>query len=320
MSFFSAIGDFFSHLFGHHSKPANVVVVPSVTVFPNDPVQPAPVPVVENNIVRYFGYWNNTNQEALDHTNFIHLSWWDTDAQRDATVAKMEQAKRDGRKVILTTPFFGFGPTDRSRNGYYLRPEGAALWSKDLDILKNHSDNILAFWLLDEPNSVAWGDALSGPGGANYNPNLYNDIITEVIAIIKTDFNLPVALNYSDATPGLVVPPGLDYVGIECYGPTDWKEKIAKLKLLTDKPIFMLAQAFSDKGYETTDEELAKTAAAQWAYAAHAPRIIGLFPFLWSIEALSNPDDSAPMLTVGGTKLPLTRFVYVGVGKGITGK
>jgi len=242
----------------------------------------------------------------------------------------LNQAWSDGRWFIVWVPFIRYTTTHRTGTtgpgGYMWTDEGEQAWHRYVESMRPYLPRVIAFYLMDEPDAVASGDAPA----SGYDPNLYNPLIEQSIAVIRTDYpGAPVALNYAFANrPGLVIPSGLTWVGIETYGVSlpDDNLRALEARLTPAQGVMLMPKAFinfSAPG-EIDDAHLAAAAHAQAEYAVRDPRVIGLRPFLWCVERYANCDDVARptdlFYPVGGSKLPMTQAAFRSIGHAILGR
>lgn len=193
------------------SNPVPVVMPPPS---PPPAVVPATAPMsaYSGKNLTTFALWQDSTPETAAFTNVMTLSIGCGD---DAAYANaVATLARDPRRVVWFANMFSFGPTSRSTGGYSLRQDASACWQQLRALIAAHLDRTVAVWLLDEPDSVAFGDKPT----SGYDPNLYNDIITTACAMVHANFpSVTVALNYGGAEPGLQVPACLGLVGVETY-------------------------------------------------------------------------------------------------------
>lgn len=311
------IGILIMAMVGCASVPVQVPVSPIVVAPVATPVPVVPVTVTH--IPTFIGYWLDASQRTLNHTNVVTVPFWTDDASRMASVALMDQAVRDGRKIILWTSFICYGATARSSGGYYLCPDGLSQWNNALGIINLYQSSIIGVWLMDEPDSVAYNDRPS----TGYDPNLYNALIDYVTNTIHTSSPwMTIALNYGGVEPGLIVPAGLGIVGIESYGGLgDTQQKVNNIEPLTQASLWLLLRAYRDGDMDTSDSDASVDAAAIYEQVVKPDmRITGIYPFRFCIDQDANCGDDAKFYTVGGVQMPLTAQILETIGQEITGK
>jgi hypothetical protein len=211
-----------------------------------------------------------------------------------------------------------------------------------------YADNILAIFMMDEPDCQAGGDPAKALA--------YLSSIQMNIARVKSMFpNIPTMMTLGCAFwtyPGFYLPDGLDFIAIESYGsfagggsPTSlpavgdpvttkqqWLESLSYLKpmMTSSQRIFMLPAA--TEGYGTEDQLIQK-ANDMYEYAQTDPLIIGLFPFDWYSDTYDCASvgvfcgNGVPSgnygIPVKGNRslrdLPSLRATYQQIGAEITG-
>lgn len=287
----------------HQEEP--VTPTPPSTPAPSDPPRPY------DGHVRQFGAWLDSKAETAAVTTFVTY-WIGCDEDPLAVAGQIDPLET--RQIVWFANLFNYGPTARSRNGYGLRADASACWQTLKTLIANHRDRTLAVWLLDEPDSVAWGDMV--PGGP-YDPNLYSADITTACAMVHADFpTLDVAVNYGGVPADLRVPSCLSLVGLESYG-VDWAAQLRNLETKTSAPIWLLAPAFVDGDPVAQDPLIAARFAAEYDHARRDPRVTGFYPFLWCCDDITT--GAMHFYTVSGPQLPMTRAAFESIGRAIRG-
>lgn len=276
---------------------------------PAVPSSPAAAPTVPDLAhITDFGFWLDAGPATRDFTTFrtIHV---DLDADPSEWSSQLVD---DGRGLVWFVSPFYYTRTARSLNGYVYRDDFAQQWQAVRPLIAAHLAQTRAIWLVDEPDSAAWGDRAPGDP---YNPNLYNADITRAAAIIHADLpTVAVALNYADAALELEVAAGLNLVGIEAYR-EDWRARVSRLEAKTTAPVWLLAPAFADPGWTVDDATLAQRVRDQWAAAQTDRRVTGFYPFLWCCDDTTT--GSREFYAVGGVnhRLPLLLEALATIGR-----
>lgn len=289
-----------------HSSPSGET---SAQVPP--PAAPVAPVVIQSHPIANIGAWLDGGRDTGAFTTFITAQIGCGD---DAQFAEAQvDVQRDARKIVWFANMFSFGPTSRSQGGYALRSDASDCWQELKAQIANHRDRTLAVWLLDEPDSVAWGD--QAPSG--YDPNLYNDIIATACAMIHADFpTLAIGLNFGNVPAALAPPACLNIVGLEAYG-ADWLAKLSALEPITSAELWLLPPAYTDAG-NATDAEIAERLKAEATYAATDPRVSTLYPFLWCCDDTTTGEKT--FYTASGPMLPLTRGGLIAIGNAVRGR
>jgi hypothetical protein len=118
----------------------------------------------------------------------VDVSWPTTDLELAAVQKTLNQAWSDGRWFIVWVPFIRYTTTHRTGTtgpgGYMWTDEGEQAWHRYVESMRPYLPRVIAFYLMDEPDAVASGDAPA----SGYDPNLYNPLIEQSIAVIRTDY------------------------------------------------------------------------------------------------------------------------------------
>ena len=263
--------------------------------------------------LKYFGFWpgsiapQGSIVEQYGYANFTFL-----EGGFSAPIA--DQAIAVGMKLLVPSPNFN----DTSA----------------VNAIKPYATNIMAFFMMDEPDCAAGGNT-------NTLNTMLNSIETE---IRKVDTNFPgaktmmtVGCNFWTYS-NFRIPVGLDYIAIESYGSTgdpattktEWLTKISHLKsyMNSSQRIFLMPGAVEGYGTET---QLIQKAYDIYNYATTDPLIIGVFPFDWYSDSYNCAaagvfcGNGVPAMNysipVNGQKsardLPNLRAQYVTIGQRI---
>jgi len=270
---------------------------------------PAPTPPYTG-WVQDFGFWLNASPDTRPFTTFVTYAL-DIDEESSANTLQIDDA--DARRIVWFVSLFSYGPTPRSRNGYSLRPDYVAGWNRVKDIIGARLDRTRAIWLMDEPDSVAWGDKVPGE---LYTPNLYNDDIVRAAALMHANFpDVAIGLNYGGVPADLTIPSSITLVGLEAYGDR-WRSDVAALKRKTGYPIWLLAPGYISGDPDALDAPTAQRVRDQVAYAHTDPQIRGFYPFLWHEDDTTTSTRDFYTVYPGG-RLPQTTNVLMQVGAAI---
>src|SRR5207253_1799263 len=98
-------------------------------------------PAVYDGHVKHVGIWLDGKHPAI--TTFA--SYW---VSCDDESAASQIDPSDTRPILWHIDLFGYGPTPRSRNGYFLREDYVACWARLLPLMA--SPRTLGVHLLDE--------------------------------------------------------------------------------------------------------------------------------------------------------------------------
>jgi hypothetical protein len=256
------------------------------------------------------GAWLDSSRATEPFTTFVTY-WLSCDEEAASIEAQIDP--RDVRRILWFPAVFEYGPTRRSRNGYSLRPDAEACLRRLAPLVAKHRARTYGVHLLDEPDSVACGDQddrdglpCGTPGDADWNPNLYNDLVTASADLVHRVWGseLKVSINFGSVPASLVVPAGLDRVALEAYG-VDWLANLRNLEALTPLPVLLMPPAFVHGDPRAQDAIVAQRIRDEYAYAKNDPRITALYWFLWCCDDLTT--GTKDFYAAGGASLPLTQ-------------
>ncbi len=173
---------------------------------------------------RSFAAWQARLDEMVGQGNYTSVSHlpqelFPAGVDVDRLFAdKLAYARLRGFKVSLelTTIFFGAQPSLKALDLTKLRPDYLARWQRVRELIRPYQDAIAAFYPLDEPYWNASAQGVSAPSIQKY-----FEIINDVV---KRDFpSIPIAFveAYKMVNANLVIPRGVDWVGMDCYGSFD---------------------------------------------------------------------------------------------------
>jgi hypothetical protein len=258
--------------------------------------------------VRWFSSWQDTRPETRAFTNAITINV-DCD-DPDAVTHAQQILDNDTRAVIWFAPMFAYGG-----EGYELRPNAAACWQRERDLIRTSRARSIAVWLMDEPPDTAWSFWVDG--GTRYDPNRYNGILTTATAMVRADFpDLDVAYNFGSLPDDAVVAAGPTLIAVEGYA-ADWQAKLTHLETLTSNPLWLIMPGFVDGDPVAADPILAQRVRDQWTWSQHDQRVTGLYYFLQCCEDEETGDKQ--FHAAGGGHLPLTLAVLQAIGQLIRG-
>lgn len=286
------------------------VATPVTPTTPVPDVPPAPVaPYVAHHIPAHFCYYDEAPEQD-DVSNCGRVNMDDPQAHQ-----KIAALLAKGYMPIVTPGFWDYTRTPRSANGYVLKSNWLDIWQQTKAAIGDNLGRVLIY-LLDEPDSAAWGDAVGGPG-VNYNPNLYNGDIQTVLNVLHADApTIKVGLNYADVEDALVIPSNLDVVCLESYN----KLQLDKLsvKIGPNQQACVVLQAFrhdGDANWGQPDADIAANIAKQWTVIQTNPTVSLVFPFRYCVRAagaICEGTDGDHF--VGGPTMPATLLRLRGIG------
>jgi hypothetical protein len=244
------------------------------------------------NHVQHFGFWPGsiaTQGSIVEQNGYANFTF----LQGGYSPALAQQAVAAGMKLLLGTP--NYNDTNA------------------MNSIRSYSNNILAFFMMDEPDCAAGGNTNTLDG-------MMSNIETQ---IRKVDTNFPGAKTmitlgcnfwgYSNFR----LPAGLDYIAIESYGSSgdpattknEWLSKISHLKsyMNSSQKIFLMPGAVEGYGSES---QLIQKANDVYDYAQTDPLIIGVFPFDW----YSDSYDCASVGEFCGNGVPATNYAIPVIG------
>src|SRR2546422_3069757 len=244
------------------------------------------------NHVQDFGFWagslapQGSIVEQRGSVNFTYL-------QAGFSGALSDQAVASGMRLLVPSPDFSD--------------------TNAVNAIKPYANNILAFFMMDEPDCVAGG-----------NPSTLNTLLTSIEAeIAKVHANFPGAKTMFTVGCGFWtysnfrIPNAMDYIAIESYGSTgdpataksEWLAKINHLKsyMNSSQRIFLMPGGTEGYGTET---QLIEKANDIYNYAQTDPLVIGVFPFDW----YSDNYDCASVGQFCGNGVPATNYFIPVIG------
>lgn len=219
------------------------------------------------NHLQYFGFWagsvagSGSIAEQQGTVNFTMGA---------GPGASADQAVAAGMKLMFFAPDF----TD---------PNVQA----QLDATQPYATNMLAFFMMDEPDCVANGDT-------NKLEQLLSSIETNITRLRLSFPQVPTMMTFGCpfwTYSNLRIPNGIDYIALESYGSsgdpaatrTEWLSKLNYLKsyMNSSQRIFLMPGATEGYGSEA---QLIQKANDIYSYAQSDPLVIGVFPFDWYSE------------------------------------
>ena len=213
--------------------------------------------------LKYFGFWPGSIAvqgmvvENYGYANFLFL-----EGGFSTNIA--DQAIAVGMKMLVGSPDFSD--------------------STAVNQIKPYTNNIMAFFMMDEPDCAAGGNT-------NTLATYLSSIETQVANV---DANYPgaktmITLGCSFWTySNFRIPSGIDYIALESYGSTgdpattkgEWLDKLNHLRayMNSSQRVFLMPGAVEGYG---TESQLIQKAVDIYAYATTDSTIIGVFPFDW---------------------------------------
>jgi len=245
------------------------------------------------NHLQYFGFWAGSvaaNASITEQRGTVNFT------MGAGPGSSGDQAIALGMKLMFFAPDFS-DPNVQSQ----------------IDAMKPYAANMLAFFMMDEPDCVANGDT-------NKLEQLLSNIESNIIQLrlsfphVATMMTVGCAFwSYSNFR----IPQGIDYIAIESYGSSgdpaatrkEWISKLAFLKpyLNSSQRIFLMPGATESYGTET---QLIRKANDIFTYAQTDSLVIGVFPFDWYSENY----DCASAGVFCGNGVPVTNYSISVIG------
>jgi hypothetical protein len=244
------------------------------------------------NHLQYFGFWagslapQGSIVEQNGSVNFTYL-------QAGFSGNLSDQAIASGMKLLVPSPDFSD--------------------TNAVNAIKPYTNNIVAFFMMDEPDCVAGGDT-----------NTLNALLTSIeTEIAKVHVSFPGAKTmFTVGCPfwsysNFRIPAGIDYIAVESYGSSgdpgttrsEWMSKLQMLKpyMNSSQRIFLMPGATEGYG---TESQLIQKANDIYAYAQTDPLVVGVFPFDWYSENY----DCASVGIFCGNGQPATNYAIPVIG------
>lgn len=245
------------------------------------------------NHLQYFGFWAGSvaaNASITEQRGSVNFT------MGAGPGASGDEAVAAGMKLIFFAPDFT-DPNVQSQ----------------LDAMQPYVTNMLAFFMMDEPDCVANGDT-------NKLEELLHSIETNITHLRQSFPKAPAMMTLGCAFwtySNFRIPEGIDYIAIESYGSTgdpagtrsEWLAKLAFLKpyLNNSQRLFLMPGATEAYG---TEAQLIQKANDIFAYAQSDPLVIGVFPFDWYSENY----DCASAGVFCGNGVPATNYSIAVIG------
>jgi hypothetical protein len=245
------------------------------------------------NHVQYFGFWagsvaaNGSIAEQRGTVNFTMGA---------GPGASGDQAVAAGMKLMFFAPDFT-DPNVQSQ----------------LDAIRPYATNMLAFFMMDEPDCVANGDTAKLD-------QLLSSIESNIVQLRISFPQVPTMMTVGCAFwsySNFRIPQGIDFIAVESYGSSgdpgatrdEWLSKLTFLKsyLNSSQKIFLMPGATEAYGTET---QLIQKANDIFAYALTDPLVVGIFPFDWYSENY----DCASAGVFCGNGVPTTNYSISVIG------
>jgi hypothetical protein len=238
------------------------------------------------NHVEHFGFWPGSIATLGSITEQAgYVTFTDLQGGFDTNAANLAIAL--GMKILVGPPnFFDVNAVNQ---------------------IKPYTNNILAFFMMDEPDCAAGGDT-----------NRLNGFLSNIeLQIGKARTNYPgsksmmtLGCNFWTYS-NFRLPTNLDYIAVESYGgsgdpaatKSEWLSKLSHLKsyMNSSQRIFLMPGAVEGYG---TESQLIQKGNDIYNYAQTDPLIIGVFPFDW----YSDSYDCASVGQFCGNGVPATNY------------
>lgn len=241
------------------------------------------------NHLQYFGFWagslapQGSIVEQYGSVNFTYL-------QGGFSGPLSDQAVASGMRLLVPSPDFN-DPNIQTT----------------LEAMQPYASNMLAFFMMDEPDCVA-----------NGNTNTLAQLLSSIefqVSQLKSSFpNVPTMMTLGCGfwTYGnFRIPNGIDFIALESYGSsgnpattrTEWLSKLNQLRpyLNSSQRVFLMPGATENYG---TEQQLIQKANDVYNYAQTDPLVIGVFPFDW----YSDNYDCASVGVFCGNGVPATNY------------
>ncbi len=221
---------------------------------------------------QYFGYFDGVSQDeaGLAAATHMNLSW-------ASLPEDIEWAREHNMKAIVSM----IGDDWRHADTYYT--DSNPTWMLRVNSLRPHMDNVAAFFMVDEPQVYI-----------NDWPTLKATLEAAAAGYKRYFPDTPLYVNFSPSAGGVwgfgTMPTGIDWVGIDCYGPwescsgehSNFLTEYAALKSykLPNQKIVLIPQAFITNTTQT-EAELSVMANRYFDLAKSDPDVIAVMPFEW---------------------------------------
>src|SRR6266403_2595351 len=245
------------------------------------------------NHLQYFGFWAGSvaaNASITEQSGTVNFT------MGAGPGASGAQAVAAGMKLMFFAPDFS-DPNVQSQ----------------IDAMKPYATNMLAFFMMDEPDCVANGDT-------NKLEQLLSNIESNIIQLRLSFPQVATMMTVGCAFwryGNFRIPRGIDCIAIESYGSSgdpdatrnEWMSKLAFLKpyMNSSQKIFLMPGATESYGTET---QLIQKANDIFMYALTDPLVIGVFPFDWYSENY----DCASAGVFCGNGVPTTNYSITVIG------
>jgi hypothetical protein len=245
------------------------------------------------NHLQYFGFWAGSvaaNASITEQRGTVNFT------MGAGPGASGDQAVAAGMKLMFFAPDFS-DPNVQSQ----------------IDATQPYATNMLAFFMMDEPDCVANGDT-------NKLDQLLSSIETNINRLKLSFPQVPTMMTVGCAFwsySNFRIPQGIDYIAVESYGSSGdpaatRNELMSKLTFLkpylnSSQRIFLMPGATEAYG---TEAQLIEKANDIFTYALTDPLVIGVFPFDWYSENY----DCASAGVFCGNGVPVTNYSISVIG------
>jgi hypothetical protein len=245
------------------------------------------------NHLQYFGFWAGSvaaGGSIIEQRGSVNFT------MGAGPGSSGDQAVASGMKLVFFAPDFS-DPNVQAQ----------------LDAIRPYATNMLAFFMMDEPDCVANGDTAKLD-------QLISSIESNVIQLKASFPEVPALMTLGCAFwsySNFRIPQGIDYIALESYGSSgdpgatrnEWMSKLAFLKsyLNSSQRIFLMPGATEGYG---TESQLIEKANDIFTYAQTDPLVIGVFPFDWYSENY----DCASAGVFCGNGVPATNYSISVIG------
>lgn len=238
-----------------------------------------------------FGYYASAldglgdfTDEIKDHSNIVNIGSYDI----NWSVDHIKMAKKKKIKVLLNVfhIFYDY-------QSYRLRPDYKARWADAVTKLQPYSDNIVAFYPIDEPDLVA------------ISQNISQDDMRKSMELVATEIKMnypkiPIAVifGFGSITNDFVLAKNFDWFGFDCYdgfekcGPLGrsitkvhnlLRQKIVTLNNSDNglRKIILVPPSSFNKAIQADENAIVDLLKKYYELAWNDQMVVGIIPFIW---------------------------------------